>query len=181
MNQRIVDMIYVALLLSLAGFLYYSTNINYIVYGMPLYPESTQKLTGTYVRSLAVCLAVLSVLLLIKTLRQEAKNITGLIGNPKKFIKLIILLIIYTYLISKLGFFTSSFIFLPATMLVMGYKNYLVIGLSTVGLLTFIYVLFAKVFEVPLPEAEYLAEDYIRIPFDKVHDVFSNLFKGKGG
>lgn len=155
MNSKTLDFIYVALTIALAVFLYMSTSLDYLVDGRPLYSESTQDKTAVYVRFLAIALGFMSLLLLGKTLIAHSPRPLDFIKRPKAFFSLVIALIVYVLIMLKLGFFIASALFLPVTMWLMGHRSPLVIGLSTIGLLGFIYLLFVQLFGVPLPEANF--------------------------
>ena len=155
MNSKTLDFVYVALLIALAAFIYYSTSLDYMVDGRPLYPESTQDKTAVYVRFLAGALGFLSILLLIKAIISHVPKSLDFVKRPRAFFSLVVALIIYVLIMLKAGFFISSALFLPVTMWLMGHRNFLTIGVSTVGLLGFIYLLFVQLFGVPLPEINF--------------------------
>ncbi len=155
MNKTLINIIYVIMFLGLAFFLLYSTSLNYIVDGRPLFPEETQNKTAVYVRFLAIFLAICCGALAIRTFLDRAKEQEKLdfIKNPTKFFLLIAILITYTLGIHYLGFFISTAVYLPVTMYAMGYRKHHIIVLSSLLLILFIYALFVHIFEVPLPEA----------------------------
>ncbi|MCA0851255.1 tripartite tricarboxylate transporter TctB family protein [Salipiger thiooxidans] len=49
------------------------------------------------------------------------------------------------------GFFTTTLIFVPALSYAFGYRNALVIGLTTVGFVVVLYIVFRALLAVPLP------------------------------
>lgn len=155
MNTKTLDFVYVALLIALSVFIYSSTSLDYMVDGRPLFPESTQDKTAVYVRSLAAALGFLSILMLIKAVLSHSPKALNFVKRPKAFFSLVGALIIYVFIMLKVGFFISSAIFLPVTMRLMGHRNFLTIGVSTIGLLGFIYLLFVQLFGVPLPEMNF--------------------------
>jgi putative tricarboxylic transport membrane protein len=71
---------------------------------------------------------------------------------PMRFWGLFILLLIYSAALSYLGFYLSSALFLPLAMLLLGAKSPISITLTSAGVLIFVYLVFAKLLEVPLPE-----------------------------
>ena len=62
-----------------------------------------------------------------------------------------VLVTAYVILMSVLGFFTASALFMPAVMLFMGYRKPIPMICVTVGMLGFVYVLFVAWLKVRLP------------------------------
>jgi len=63
-----------------------------------------------------------------------------------------LLIIVYVLLMTKLGFFSASILFMPAVMLYMGYRKPIPLVCVTAGMLAFIYVLFVVQLKVKLPD-----------------------------
>ncbi len=152
MSTKFFNILISVLFFSLSIFLIKSTSLDYIVDGRPLFSEFTQDKTANYVRVIAYFMAFLSVLLLIKSLMSTDVKKIILTKNPKHFYTLIIAITLYIILLPLIGFFISTALFLPITMIALGYRNKKLILLSTVFVLIFIYILFVSIFEVPLPE-----------------------------
>lgn len=152
MNKTVLNFAYVILFMALGIFLYYSTQLSYLVDGRPLFPAETQDKTAVYVRFLAISLMVCTLILAIKTLLLRDNSHFTFIQNPKKFFTLVAILIIYAIALNYLGFFAATIFYLPITMYLMGYRNYKIIIFSSVFLLALVYVVFVQFFSVPLPE-----------------------------
>lgn len=130
------------------------------------YPNAVQGSTAAYVRFLAICLGILCVfelgLFVLRNKRkasqaedaetssksQESFHITT---NPKPFWTLFIVLLVYSGAFPYLGFYVSSAIFLPLTMLILGARNPITIVLTTAGVLGFVYGVFETLLEVYMP------------------------------
>ncbi len=83
---------------------------------------------------------------------QNSQNeVTKKGDNVKQVIFLAFLILIYISLISLIGFFISTGLFLICSMLIMHYKKYLSLILITSLVLLFMYLLFIKILMVPLP------------------------------
>ncbi len=72
-------------------------------------------------------------------------------NNVKQVIILILLILVYIILISIIGFFISTGLFLIASMLTLKYKQYYSLIFTIVLVLLFMYIVFIKVLMVPLP------------------------------
>lgn len=147
MTKRSVEALILCGFMVLAVLLYYST---------ASYPASVQGSTANYVRFLGLALGVFvaaELLLWIKRRRAEEAEMLILAEAPVPFWGLFALLCVYCASITYLGFYASSGLFLPAGMYLLGERNVWKIGLTSGGILLFIYVVFAKLLEVPLPQA----------------------------
>ncbi len=144
MQKRTLDLILIGLLIALAVLLYSST---------ASYLEYAQKTTGKYVRFLAISLGVCSVIQLFLTLKgNEFKKKIQWMALPGRFFGLFALLVVYAIILTKLGFFSSSALFIPIAALLLGYRNLTFIILTTGLTLTFLYLVFVLTLGVPLPE-----------------------------
>lgn len=117
------------------------------------YPSFVQGSTAAYVRFLAVSLGVLSAAQLLISLR-SAPEAAGEAPsrNPRRFWALLVLLGLYSWALGPFGFFTASVVFLPLTMVAMGARRPLPIGLTTAGILLFVYFVFVDLLAVHLPK-----------------------------
>jgi putative tricarboxylic transport membrane protein len=146
MTKRLAELLILSGYLILAVLLYRST---------ASYPVSVQGSTALYVRFLGMALGVfccLEIFLWFKNRGQSESEKMTIATVPMRFWGLFILLLIYSTALSYLGFYLSSALFLPLAMLLLGAKKPLSIGLTSIGVLLFVYLVFAKLLEVPLPE-----------------------------
>lgn len=146
MTKRIAELLILSGYLILAVLLYRST---------ASYPTSVQGSTALYVRFLGMALAVfcsLELFLWFKNRKQVETEKLTIAAVPARFWGLFILLLIYSTALSYLGFYISSALFLPLAMLMLGAKKPLSLSLTSVGVLLFVYLVFEKLLEVPLPE-----------------------------
>lgn len=157
MNKKpvlMVNIVYAIIFLAIAAFLLYSTRLDYLVEGRPLFPQQTQDKSAVYVRFLALSLGGFSILMIINSFWRPSKmKLEAFTAAPKKIITLVSVLIIYISLIHFIGFFPASIIYLPISMYILGYRNIFSIALTTMGLLLFVYFIFVTIFAVPLPDA----------------------------
>jgi len=148
MTKRLMEFIVLSVFLIIAVLLYCST---------ASYPAMVQGSTARYVRFLGIALGLLcslELIFLLKKKKQEEGNAKLVMGSkPVLFWGLFIFLLIYAVLLTPLGFYLSSALFLPASMLLLGARKPLTIGFSTAGVLLFVYLVFALLLEVPLPES----------------------------
>ena len=147
MTKRLAELIILSGYLILAVLLYRST---------ASYPDSVQGSTALYVRFLGTALALfcsLELFLWFKNRdRAETEKMT-IATVPMRFWGLFVLLVVYSISLSYLGFYLASALFLPLAMLLLGAKKPLSICLTSAGVLLFVYLVFAKLLEVPLPES----------------------------
>lgn len=147
MTKRLTEIVILGLFVVLAILLYHSTGS---------YPKSVQGSTAVYVRFLAASLGLLCLIqvsLWFKARAKDGKKTLGIVVDPQRFWGLLICLVLYCIAFGPLGFYISSALFLPVTMYVLGSRKYVAIGLTTAGVLVFVYLVFWKLLEVPLPEA----------------------------
>ncbi len=145
MSKRIAEVLLLTGFLILAVLLYRST---------ASYPEFVQGSTAMYVRFLGGALGVLCMLELVVSFKKKKSTDDGkmhIAANSVRFWGLLLLLVIYTTVLSMLGFYLASALFLPLAMVLLGAKNPLIILLTSGGVLLFVYLVFAKLLEVSLP------------------------------
>ena len=146
MTKRLAELIILSGYLILAVLLYRST---------ASYPVSVQGSTALYVRFLGMALGLFCSLELYLWFRNRSQATTEkmtIATVPMRFWGLFILLLIYSTALSYIGFYISSALFLPLAMLLLGAKKPLSITLTSAGVLLFVYLVFATLLEVPLPE-----------------------------
>jgi putative tricarboxylic transport membrane protein len=145
-TKRLTELIILSGFLVLAVLLYRST---------ASYSPMVQGSTAMYVRFLGVTLGLLCALEMLLWFRKrgqaEVKKLM-IAKDPRRFWGLFILLLLYAVAVSTLGFYPTSALFLPLGMLLLGARKPMIIGLTSAGVLLFIYLVFAKLLEVPLPE-----------------------------
>jgi putative tricarboxylic transport membrane protein len=146
MTKRLAELLILVGYLILAVLLYRST---------ASYPQSVQGSTAMYVRFLGTALALLctfELFLWMKKRGREKKENLNIAAVPVRFWGLLTLLVIYSALLSTFGFYLTSAVYLPLGMILLGEKKPLRISLTSAGTLLFVYLVFAKLLEVPLPE-----------------------------
>ena len=116
------------------------------------YPGIAQKTSAKYVRFLAVFIGGLSVAQLgFGLVRDHGREVLVLTDNPRRFLALLVGLVLFSIAFVPLGFYLSAAIFIPAIGWVLGYRRPIVLGATTLGLLAFVYVVFVQLLSVRLP------------------------------
>jgi len=147
MNKKYIDIILSIFFIVLAILLYGSADtINQAV------SKASTNSTSTYVNTLAIILAIAGIIELIKNIISSPKVIQ-FTKNPKKFILLIIFLVLYVKVMEYFGFIISTFLFLIITIIVMGYTKKTNVIIISIAITSVIYILFQVGFEILLPEA----------------------------
>ncbi|WP_300673479.1 tripartite tricarboxylate transporter TctB family protein [Desulfoluna sp.] len=146
MTKRVTELLILGGFMVLAFLLYRST---------AAYPDSVQGSTAMYIRFLAVSLGLLCAVetgLWLKSREKEISEKLNITAAPMRFWGLFIELVIYSLLLEPLGFYLASVLFLPVAMVTQGAKKPITIGLTTAGVLLFVFLVFEKLLVVPLPE-----------------------------
>jgi len=147
MTKKNVDRAVLALLIVMAVLLYYST---------ASFKGIAIKTSAKYVQFLAVFIGGLSVVQLGHSLLKERSyDLLILTENWPRFLALLISLIAFALVFEHLGFFLPAAIFIPLVSYLLGYRRPVVIGLTTVGVLGFVYLVFVQMLSVNLPGVTY--------------------------
>ena len=108
---------------------------------------------GAWPRILSVVMAVLAVLLLLQSLKDASAKESPFSWGPglKRVLAGIFVLAVFCVVLYFFGFMIASAVMIPAVMLLFGEKRPLILLATTVGVLLFVYVIFAMVLNLPLP------------------------------
>lgn len=143
MTKKYIDRAVLLLFIVVAVFLYLSTAD---------YPGIAKNTSAYYVKFLAVFIGVLSVIqLLISLFKDRSNNRLHISDHLPRFFGLLTVLIIFAVVFEQLGFFISAGIFIPVVALILGYRNYINLVITTVSVLVFVYLIFVKLLSVNLP------------------------------
>ena len=144
MTRETLDRLVLGGFIVLAVLLYLST---------ASYTGIAQKTSALYVRFLAVSFGGLSAVQLLMSLRKTAPDAAplDLFGRAGRFFGLMAGLILFALSFKALGFFIPAAVFIPAVAWMLGYRNMVVIALSTAGVLLGVYLIFIKLLSVNLP------------------------------
>ena len=143
MTKRSVDRIVLAIMILMAVLLYAST---------ANYTGIAKTTSAKYVRFLAVFIGALSVgQLAYSLLKDRSLDKLILTTHWPRFIGLLAALIVFAVTFEALGFFIPAAIFIPVVSVMLGFRNYVAIGLTTVGVLAFVYLVFIQLLSVNLP------------------------------
>lgn len=143
MTRKLVDRALLALFIVMAVLLYNST---------ASYTGIALKTSAKYVQFLAVSIGILSAIQLgFSILRNPDTGKLVLSENMFKFVGLLIGLILFAMSFEHFGFFIPALIFIPVIAVLLGYRNYVTIAATTIGVLLFVYLVFIKLLSVNLP------------------------------
>ncbi len=143
MTRNTLDRLVLAGFIGLAVLLYVSTAD---------YPGIAQKTSAKYVRFLALSFGILSAAQLLLSLRRQVPDETlDLFGRAGRFFGLLAGLVAFAVAFEPLGFFIPAAVFIPAVAVLLGYRNPLIIGASTAGVLAAVWLIFVQVLSVNLP------------------------------
>ncbi len=143
MTKRSVDRIVLAIIILMAVLLYGSA---------ANFTGIARTTSAKYVRFLAVFIGVLSSgQLAYSLLRDRSLDKLIVTTHWPRFIGLLVALVIFAMVFETLGFFIPAAIFIPVVAVLLGFRNYLAIGLTTLGVLAFVYIVFIQILSVNLP------------------------------
>ena len=147
MNKYYADQLLLVASLVVSVLLYASTDT---------YPGIAQKTSAVYVRFLAISFGALACVQILFNLfeRGSPEKIT-LADHIPKFVILLVALILFAFSFEPLGFFYSALIFIPLVAMLLGSRNYLLIFLTSVGAVAFVYIVFVQLIGVNLPGSEF--------------------------
>lgn len=130
-----------------------------MIVGAVLLFNSTASYTGIavstsakYVQFLAVSIGILCTVQLGFSLsRDKGQEPLVLTEHFPRFLSLIVGLVLFAIVFEHVGFFVSAGIFIPIISLALGYRRFVTIGLTTLGVLLFVYLVFIQLLAVNLP------------------------------
>ena len=121
------------------------------------YPGIAQTTSARYVRFLAVFMGILCTAQLVFGLaRDHGSDLLKLTDHWGRFLSLLAGLVVFALLFEPLGFYLSAAVFIPVISWALGYRRPIVIGLTTFGLLGFVWVVFVQLLSVRLPGVAFL-------------------------
>ncbi len=93
---------------------------------------------------------ILAVISIVNAKKPRGKEVT--IPEFKNPLIMYVIIIAYVLLMTRLGFFAATVLFMPVVMLFMGYRKPIPIVCVTAGMLAFVYILFVLELKVRLPK-----------------------------
>tara|TARA_Y100001001_G_scaffold133972_1_gene134345 strand:- start:369 stop:797 length:429 start_codon:yes stop_codon:yes gene_type:complete len=115
-----------------------------------IFPVSSEVGPAVIPRLWIFALVPLSLLLLVKTLRN--KDGVEQAGTRVDIVLTFIgFLVVYLLVMNYIGYFLSTFIFMITGMIYLGYKNIKVMLITSATWIMFSYIIFYKILFVPLP------------------------------
>lgn len=143
MTKKYIDRAVLLFFIIVAVFLYLSTAD---------YSGIAKTTSAHYVKFLAVFIGVLSVIqLLLSLIKDKSYTRLQIAEHLPRFFGLLISLIIFGFVFEYLGFFVSAGIFIPVVALILGYRRYVTLAMTTIAVLAFVYLVFVKLLSVNLP------------------------------
>jgi len=143
MAKKYIERAVLLFFIIIAVFLYLST---------AGYPGIAKTTSAYYVKFLSVFIGILCVIQFLISLIKDI-NYTRLhiSDHLPRFFGLLISLIIFALFFERLGFFISAGVFIPVVALILGYRNYISLIITTISVLLFVYLVFVKLLSVNLP------------------------------
>ncbi len=120
------------------------------------YPAQAQ----TFPRAVIIFTAIVAALWLVnavkKYLSAKAAGATesgsiALSEMNKTIIVVLLELLLYVIVVNRLGYFTSTFLYLLITMYTLGYRNKLVLVVLPIAFVAVVGIVFGKLLYIPLP------------------------------
>lgn len=109
--------------------------------------------SGLYPRMLGIVIVVLSLLMVLKTMRRthQVETTRRLVDSPRSFLIALTFVFIYLSLVPLIGFYTSSLLVLLVLPIALGFRRAVPLLLSATLFIVFLYILFTLVLGRPLP------------------------------
>jgi putative tricarboxylic transport membrane protein len=122
--------------------------------------------SGFLPRSVSILIVILAFALLVRSLCQNKKDSKSksFIHDPQRLSLSVVLTIVYLATVGSIGFFATTTAFVILLAYLTGYRNKLILVISSLGFSASIYLMFKYLFQRRLPE-----------------ELLFNLFKGLGG
>ena len=142
-KTRIQDLVIGLIVVALGVFMWIQTVVNDM--------EAQSRSFSRFVLGVFILLgAILIVISLINARKPAGKEVT--IKEFKNPMIMFAIIVAYAYLMTLIGFFPATLLFMPAAMIYMGYKRILPMVCVTIGMNLFIWVLFVYSLKVRLPK-----------------------------
>ena len=143
MTKKQADRALLLVLAVMAVLLYYST---------ASYTGIALKTSAKYVQFLAVSVGVLSLVQLAFNFCQDTNGDKLVLSERmSRFVGLLVALVLFSAMFEPLGFFVPAAVFIPVMAIFLGFRRPVALGLTTVGVLLFVYLVFVQLLSVNLP------------------------------
>ena len=147
-----LEKLFLLFLCIISAFLYFIT-FNFEVFKMDKYSLGP----AFFPRFICIILFLIALILLIFSIKNKNfSKIKDKSSNLKYSVVTIILFIIYIFLIERLGYFTSTIMFMISIIFLLKSKSLLINIIFSVVFSSVIYLLFSKGFNVSLPEGIFI-------------------------
>jgi uncharacterized membrane protein len=105
-------------------------------------------------RLIIIITALLSLLMLVSTFvdKSQRRPAPPLIENGARLTIAVGATILYIYLMNRIGYFTSSLLYVVALAIALGYRRYATVIVSALGFMAFVFIIFTVFFNRPLPQ-----------------------------
>ncbi|WP_314295559.1 tripartite tricarboxylate transporter TctB family protein [Fusobacterium periodonticum] len=147
-----LEKLFLLFLCIISAFLYFIT-FNFEVFEMDKYSLGP----AFFPRFICIILFLIALILLIFSIKNKNfSKIKDKSSNLKYSVVTIILFIIYIFLIERLGYLTSTIMFMISIIFLLKSKSLLINIIFSVVFSSVIYLLFSKGFNVSLPEGIFI-------------------------
>lgn len=139
--MKMVNLIASFLVLLISGYFYYLTTS---------FPSINAQVTGPAFipRFYIYGLICLSIILILQSLKIKNEKVSG---NTKMVLLSMILIVVYVFIIAKLGFYVSTLLFLTLILWITKVRRLLTLVTVPIGTLLFLFLFFQKLLKVSLP------------------------------
>lgn len=110
-----------------------------------------QKAVGVFPRMIAILMLIGVAVTIVEMLIRKKKVVNFEGKKIYKALLLVAMLVVYALIIPKVGYIIPSLVACAAIMLILNYRNPVIITVSSVLAVAVIFILFKLVLKVPLP------------------------------
>jgi predicted ferric reductase len=106
---------------------------------------------GAFPKLIGLFMLIVAVFVLLTTLRQKESKVNFKNINKRKVLEILVVLALYVALFKVIGYIIDTILLCAYVITTLGYKNYKVTILTSLGVTVVVFALFKIVLGVPLP------------------------------
>lgn len=106
---------------------------------------------GAFPKLIGLFMLIVAIFILFTTLRQKESKVDFKSINKRKVVEILVVLTLYVALFRVIGYIIDTVLLCAYVITTLGYKNYKVTVLTSLGVTVVVFALFKIVLGVPLP------------------------------
>jgi putative tricarboxylic transport membrane protein len=106
---------------------------------------------GAFPRLIGLFMLIVAIFIFFTTMRQKESTVNFKNINKRKVLEILVAMALYVALFRAIGYLIDTILLCAYVITTLGYKNYKVTALTSLGVTVIVFVLFRIVLGVPLP------------------------------